>query len=101
MTTGINIKSKFVKDISFISGIIAYFGYIKIAISLFLLTVLAFSANSDQNQSNAQELKWDKSNKSKTSFVSKKEASYQKYRKNLEEENKKLEADGFCSCNNN
>ena len=70
----------------------------KIVFSLFLLTVLAFSANSDQNQSKKQALKWDKS---KTSFVSKREASYQKYRKNLEEENKKLEADGFCSCNNN
>ena len=70
----------------------------KIVFPLFLFTVLAFSANSDQNQSNKKSLKW---NKSKTSFVSKKEANYQKYRKNLEEENRKLEADGFCSCNNN
>lgn len=33
--------------------------------------------------------------------VSKEELAYQKYKKELEEENQKLEDDGFCSCNNN
>ncbi len=37
----------------------------------------------------------------KTIFVSKKESAYQKYKKHLERQNKKLEEDGFCSCNNN
>jgi len=64
----------------------------------FLLCSLAIAANLDQNQSKKQELKW---NKSKTAFVSKKEAAYQKYKRKLEAENKKLEEDGFCSCNNN
>ena len=32
--------------------------------------------------------------------LSDKEKAYQDYRKKLEEENKKLEDDGFCSCNN-
>jgi phosphorylcholine metabolism protein LicD len=65
---------------------------------LLLFVSSVFSANLDHNQSNKQELKWDKS---KTAFISKKEARYQKYRKKLEAENKKLEEDGFCSCNNN
>jgi hypothetical protein len=33
--------------------------------------------------------------------LSKKELAYQKYKEKLEIENKKLEDDGFCSCNNN
>lgn len=33
--------------------------------------------------------------------VSDKEKKYQEYKKQLEIENKKLEDDGFCSCNNN
>ncbi len=57
----------------------------------------AISANIDQNQTK-KELTWDSSKKP---FVSKKEAEYQKYKKKLDAENKKLEEDGFCSCNNN
>ncbi len=63
-----------------------------------LVCSLSFAVNSDQNQTKKQELKWSKS---KTPFVSKKEVAYQKYKKNLEAENRKLEEDGFCSCNNN
>ncbi len=33
--------------------------------------------------------------------LSKEELAFQKYKKELEKENKKLEDDGFCSCNNN
>ncbi len=64
----------------------------------FVSAVFIFAANLDRNQSKKQELKW---NNSKTTFISKKEEKYQEYRKNLEEENRKLEEDGFCSCNNN
>ena len=63
-----------------------------------IISSIAFGLNLDQNQSKKQELKW---NKSKTVFVSKKEEAYQKYKKKLDAENKKLEEDGFCSCNNN
>ena len=64
----------------------------------FLIFSLSFSSESDQNQSKKQELQW---NKSKSTFVSEKEAKYQEYKKKLDAENKKLEEDGFCSCNNN
>lgn len=33
--------------------------------------------------------------------LSEKEKSYQEYKLKLEEENRQLEEDGFCSCNNN
>ncbi|MFK5880946.1 MAG: hypothetical protein QM482_01925 [Sulfurospirillum sp.] len=62
-----------------------------------IICSLAFGVNFDQNQSIKQELKW---NKSKTTFVSEKEKKYQKYKRKLDAENKKLEEDGFCSCNN-
>ena len=32
--------------------------------------------------------------------LSKEEIAYQEYKLRLEEENRKLEEDGFCSCNN-
>lgn len=35
------------------------------------------------------------------SHLSEKEKAYQAYLAKLEEENKQLEDDGFCSCNNN
>ncbi len=71
---------------------------LKVIFALFLSYALAISASSDQNQSKKQELTW---NTSKTVVISKKEAKYQQYKKNLDIENKKLEDDGFCSCNNN
>lgn len=71
---------------------------IKTVILFVTLSTFSFASTIDQNQSIKQELKW---NKSKTSFVSKKESAYQAYKKKLDEENKKLEEDGFCSCNNN
>lgn len=70
----------------------------KIIILFVTCSIFSFAGTIDQNQSIKQELKWNKSN---TSFVSKKESKYQAYKKKLEEENKKLEEDGFCSCNNN
>ncbi|NOX14482.1 MAG: hypothetical protein GXP61_00300 [Epsilonproteobacteria bacterium] len=62
------------------------------------ISALLFSANLDKNQSQKQNLTW---NSLKKTFISKKETKYQEYRKKLEAENKKLEVDGFCSCNNN
>ena len=70
----------------------------KTIFTLFILTTLSFALTADQNQSKKQELQW---NKSKSTFVSEKEAKYQEYKKKLDAENKKLEEDGFCSCNNN
>ena len=70
----------------------------KIIILLVTFSIFSFASMMDQNQSIKQELKWDKS---KTSFVSKKESEYQAYKKKLDKENKKLEENGFCSCNNN
>ncbi len=71
---------------------------LKTIFALFILAALSFALSADQNQSKKQELQW---NKSKSTFVSEKEAKYQEYKKKLDAENKKLEEDGFCSCNNN
>jgi len=73
-------------------------GVIKSVFVFFISAIFLFATNLDQNQSKKQELKW---NNLKTTFISKKEEKYQEYRKNLEEENRILEEDGFCSCNNN
>ena len=70
----------------------------KTIFALFILATLSFALTADQNQSKKQELQW---NKSKSTFVSEKESKYQEYKKKLDAENKKLEEDGFCSCNNN
>ncbi len=71
---------------------------LKTIFTLFILAALSFALAADQNQSKKQEFQW---NKSKSTFVSEKEAKYQEYKKKLDAENKKLEEDGFCSCNNN
>jgi len=71
---------------------------LKIIILFVAFSIFSFASTIDQNQSIKQEFKWDKT---KTSFVSKKESAYQVYKKKLDKENKKLEQDGFCSCNNN
>ena len=71
---------------------------LKTIFTLFILAALSFALSADQNQSKKQEFQW---NKSKSTFVSEKEAKYQEYKKKLDAENKKLEEDGFCSCNNN
>ncbi|MCF6172801.1 MAG: hypothetical protein L3J44_03345 [Campylobacteraceae bacterium] len=63
-----------------------------------ILSAFVFGANMDHNNTKKQNPTW---NNSKTTFISQKEAKYQDYKKKLEAENKKLEADGFCSCNNN
>ena len=70
----------------------------KTIFALFILATLSFALSADQNQSKKQEFQW---NKSKSTFVSEKEARYQEYKKKLDKENQKLEEDGFCSCNNN
>lgn len=67
----------------------------------YLVLLFIFSFSLFANDIKKEELKQDSKKTTFTKELSKKEIAYQEYKSRLEEENKKLEEDGFCSCNNN
>ena len=73
---------------------------LKITFFLILIVSISFSENNkDITKNKLNDIK-AKLVPSKTFIISKKELKYQENKRRLEIENKKIEEDGFCSCNN-
>lgn len=66
----------------------------KFILILSLFTILSFAKEEIQIKQSDNKNILEKN-------ISEKERAYQAYKKILDKENKKLEDDGFCSCNNN
>jgi hypothetical protein len=68
----------------------------KILILIFICTFLYSNEEPTTNIKNAEDLK-----KQLKKEISNKQKAYLEDKKRLEKENKELEEQGFCSCNNN